>query len=111
MSLPIRESRSTFARWRRVSLRARGVAVLAFPMAMLFGALFSIYWAEIDARGAEQVVSRSYDARAEIAALRSSLLDAEAARGGYRATGQQAFLAAYQNARAAITASLARLPA
>jgi PAS domain S-box-containing protein len=110
MSQPARESRTTVARWRRVSLRAQGVAVLAFPMAVLFAALFSIYWAEVEVRNAEQIVSRSYDTRSEIMALHSSLLDAEAARGGYRATALQGFLAAYQNARAAIGASLARLP-
>src|SRR5579863_9187853 len=99
-----------FARWRRVSLRSRGVAVLAFPMAVLFAALFTIYGAETDVRNAGQIVARSYDARAGILILHSSLVDAEAARRGYLATGQSALLATYRNSLAAIAASAARLP-
>lgn len=72
---PKHESPGTFARWRRVSLRAQGVANLVFPMAVLFAALFLIYQAEMDMRDADQAVSRAYDARAEIAAVQSSLLD------------------------------------
>lgn len=100
---------ATSARWRRVSLRAQGVAVLAFPMAALFVALFSVYWAEIDVRSAEQTVSHSYQARAEITRLRSSLLEAEAARTGYLASGEERFLAAYADANAGVKAELSRL--
>ena len=46
------------AHWWRVSLRARGVAVLAVPLAALFAALFSIYWVEGDVRDADQTVMR-----------------------------------------------------
>jgi PAS domain S-box-containing protein len=99
----------TSARWRRVSLRAQGVAVLAFPLAALFVALFSVYWAEIDMRSAEQTVSHSYQARAEIARLGSSLLEAEAARRGYLASGEDRFLASYRDARAGVKSELSRL--
>ena len=102
---------ATFARWRRVSLRAQGVAVLAFPMAVLFAALFSFYWAEIEVRGAEQTFSRTYDARAEITSLRSALLQAEAARSGQLASGEERFLAVYGDARASVDAALSRLTA
>ena len=77
MAAPKHNSPGAFARWRRVSLRAQGVAVLAFPLAVLFAGLFSIYWAEIDARSADEIVSRSVDARFEIAALRSLLVDGD----------------------------------
>lgn len=102
---------ATFARWRRVSLRAQGVAVLVFPMAVLFAALFSVYWAEIEVRGAEQTFSRSYDARGEITRLRSSLLQAEAARSGQLAGGEERFLAVYADARENVDAALSRLTA
>src|SRR5690348_10978308 len=77
MAAPKHNSPGTFARWRRVSLRAQAVAVLAFPMAVLFTALFTIYWAEIDAHNADDIVSRAVDARSEIATLRSSLIDGD----------------------------------
>jgi hypothetical protein len=54
-----RDTRGIFTRWRRVSLRAQGVVVLAFPMAVLFAALFSVYWAESGVRSADQTVSHS----------------------------------------------------
>jgi PAS domain S-box-containing protein len=79
-------------------------------MAVLFAALFSVYWAESGVRSADQTVSHSYDTRAEIIQLHSSLLDAEAARSGYLATGQVRFLTTYKAARVAIVNSLARLP-
>ena len=67
------------ASWSRVSLRAQGVSVLLFPMAVLFAALFTIYWADGDVRNADSIVARAYETRVEILQLRSSLLEAETA--------------------------------
>ena len=92
---PDGNTREVPTRWWRVSLRAKGVAVLAVPMAALFAALFSIYWVEGDVRDADQTVVRAYAMRAELAELRSSLLDAETAVSGYLATGEKRFLAIY----------------
>src|ERR1035437_9812542 len=88
-------------RWR-VSLRARGVAVLVVPMAALFAALFSIYWVEADVREADQTVVRTYMLRGELVDLRSSLLDAQTAVSGYLATGEKHFLTLYDAARRTI---------
>ena len=55
-----RETRGILARWFRLSLRARGVASLAVPMAALFTALFAVYWTEGDAREADRMVGRAY---------------------------------------------------
>src|SRR4029077_12658994 len=85
-------SRNTKTHWWRVSLRARGVAVLAVPMAALFAALFSIYWLEGERRGADQTVVRAYTMRSGLAELRSSLLEARTAISGYMATGEKRFL-------------------
>jgi PAS domain S-box-containing protein len=109
MLAPKRDTKATFARWRRVSLRAQGVAVLAFPIAALFVALFSTYWAEIDISSADQTIARAFDAHGAILQLQSSLLDAEAARSAYLATGQARFLSTYQSARVSIGNCLARL--
>src|SRR5579863_8000092 len=110
MLAPKRDTKATFARWRRVSLRAQGVAVLAFPIAALFAALFSIYWAETGIGSADRTISRAFDAHGAVLQLQSSLLDAEAARGAYLATGQARFLSAYESARVSIGNCLARLP-
>lgn len=83
-------------RWR-VSLRARGVAVLFVPMAALFAALFSIHWVEGGVRVADQTVVRAYAIRGELVDLRSSLLDAQTAVSGYLATGEAHFLTVYDS--------------
>jgi PAS domain S-box-containing protein len=46
----------------RLSLRARGVAILAVPLAALFIALFAVYWAEGEHRAADVAVVRSWEA-------------------------------------------------
>jgi PAS domain S-box-containing protein len=99
------------ARWSRVSLRAQGMTVLLFPMAVLFATLLTIFWAEGDVRDAENTVARAYDTRAEIMRLHSSLVDAEAAEGGYQSTRQPSFATAADAAQAQVRASLQRLPA
>ena len=80
------------ARRPRVSLRAKGVTVLAVPLAALFAALVSIYWVEGDVSGADQIVVHTYDMRAELVRFHSSLTDAETAVSGHLATGQSRFL-------------------
>jgi PAS domain S-box-containing protein len=92
--------------WWRVSLRAKGVAVLVVPIGALFGALFSVYWVEGDVREADESVVRFYGIRAELGELRSSLLDSQTAISGYRATGERRFLDVQANARAAVAAAL-----
>ncbi|MDR3698252.1 MAG: ATP-binding protein [Candidatus Sulfopaludibacter sp.] len=104
------ENRDFFSRWSRVSLRAQGVGVLVFPVAVLFAALFTIYWSDSDVRSADAVIARAYQTRAEIMQLHSSLLEAETAEAGYRATGQDRFRAAAEIAQSSVRASLARLP-
>jgi PAS domain S-box-containing protein len=80
-------------------------------MAMLFAALFTVYWAEGNVRDSEVTVSRAFDTRAEIMRLHSALLDAEAAANEYQSTRQQRFLDASDAAQSAVRASLGRLPA
>jgi PAS domain S-box-containing protein len=98
-------------RWWRVSLRAKGVAVLAVPMAALFAALFSIYWVEGDVRDADQTAVRTYTLRAELVVLRSALLDAHTALSGYLATGEKRFLTVYDASRRAIDRTLSNTAA
>ncbi len=96
-------------RWWRVSLRAKGVAVLAVPIAALFAALFSIYWVEGDVQDADLTAVRAYTLRAELVGLRSSLLDAHTAISGYLATGEKRFLTLYDASRRDIDQTLSNI--
>ena len=97
--------------WWRVSLRAKGVAVLAVPMAALFGALFAVHWVEGDVDDADTSVVRFYGIRGELGEVRSSLLDSETAISGYAATGEQRFLDVHERARKAVAAALDQVAA
>ena len=98
-------------RWWRVSLRAKGVAVLAVPMAALFAALFAIYWVEGDVRLADQTVVGAYTMRAGLTELNSSLLDAQGAVSTYLSTGEERFLTVYDSSRHAVDRTLLRIAA
>jgi PAS domain S-box-containing protein len=99
------------ARWTRVSLRAQGVAVLTFPIAALFVALFSVYWADENGRYAEALVSHSYDVRVAVLRLRGALADGENAADAYAATHQETYRAAYAASRAEAGRAMADLKA
>jgi PAS domain S-box-containing protein len=98
-------------KWWRASLRAKGVAVLAVPMAALFGALFAVRWVESDVDAADTSVVRFYGIRGELGEVHSSLLDSETAIAGYAATGEQRFLDIHEKARGAIAAALDQVAA
>ena len=97
--------------WWRVSLRAKGVAVLVTPLAALFAALFSVYWVDGDVRSADQSVVHFYEIRDGLGDLRSSLLDSETGMSAYTATGSERFLGVYDKARRSIAAALDRVTA
>jgi PAS domain S-box-containing protein len=94
-----RDSHRSLAHWTRVSLRAQGVAVLTFPIAALFVALFSVYWADGEGRYAEAVVDHSYDVRVAVLRLRGALADGENAADAYAATHQDAYRSVYAASR------------
>jgi len=103
------DTRSILARWSRLSLRARGVAALAVPMAALFSALFAIYWMEGDALEADRIVARAYETRAELLQLHIFLLEGETAVSQSLAAGTGPYLPAYRAARASADRSLEHL--
>src|ERR1022692_2484356 len=100
--------RGALSHWWRVSLRAKGVAVLAVPMAALFVALFTISWVEGDVGEADATVVRAYQMRGDLVDLRSSLLDAQTAVSGYLATGEKRFLNIYHASVQATGETLSR---
>jgi PAS domain S-box-containing protein len=103
------DSRNLFARWFRLSLRARGVAVLVVPIAALFVALFSVYWMERESSDAERTLARVSDTRAELLQLTILLRDLDAAVSGYLTAREGRYLASYDTARAAAEQSLQHL--
>ena len=105
---PHGKPRGVLNRWWRVSLRAKGVAVLAVPMAALFVALFTISWVEGEVGEADAMVVRAYQMRGDLVDLRSSLLDAQTAVSGYLATGESRFLTIYHASLQAIGEMMAR---
>ena len=105
---PDGKPRGVLSHWWRVSLRAKGVAVLAVPMAALFVALFTISWVETDVGEADAMVVRAYHMRGDLVDLRSSLLDAQTAVSGYLATGEKRFLGIYHAALQQIGETLSR---
>ena len=105
---PHGKPRGVLSRWWRVSLRAKGVAVLAVPMAALFAALFTISWVETDVGEADATVVRAYHMRGDLVDLKSSLLDAQTAVSGYLATGEKRFLTIYHASLQAIGETLSR---
>ncbi|HTS30652.1 MAG TPA: ATP-binding protein [Bryobacteraceae bacterium] len=84
------DSESIFARWSRLSLRSKGVAVLAVPMAALFTTLIAIYWTELGAHDADQTVMQAYETRDAALRLQVSLEAALSAAGGNRANARGA---------------------
>jgi PAS domain S-box-containing protein len=108
MVAPYGKPRGVLSRWWRVSLRAKGVAVLAVPMAALFAALFTISWVEGEVGEADATVVRAYHMRGDLVDLRSSLLDAQTAVSGYLATGEKRFLTIYHASVQAVGETLSR---
>jgi PAS domain S-box-containing protein len=103
------EKKSVMARWTRLSLRSKGVAVLTIPLSALVLAQFAIYRVEGDVASVDQRVERFYDTRSALSQLRISLSGAQAAAGGYVATGERQFAAMFDQARESVNQSLNRL--
>ncbi|HEY2013284.1 MAG TPA: hypothetical protein VGH38_07260, partial [Bryobacteraceae bacterium] len=95
------DSRSILARWSRLSLRARGVAVLALPMAALFAVLFAGYWMVDTAQDTDLEVAGASEAQTELLQLHIALLEAVSPQSS----------TAFDAARASAAQSLERLPA
>ena len=95
-------------RWR-VTLRTKGVAVLAIPIVALFSALVAVYGLEADLQTADRVVVRSYEIHAGLLELRGLLIDAQAGVAHFSATKHERHLAAFDDARRGVGEAQARL--
>src|SRR5271157_183496 len=101
---------SIWRRWSRVSLRAQGVGALVFPMAVLFVAIFAIYWAEADLRVTELTVAQAYDSRSAVMRLQTALLDAQNAMDAFLEHPDESRRARCQEADARVRAWLTAAP-
>src|SRR5579871_194787 len=104
------EPESILARWSRLSLRAKGVAVISVPLAALFISLMSIYVVEGVARDAERTIVRVYSTRDNLRQFHLALLNAGMAVTGYVATGDTTRLLPFDSARSRAEQLLAAIP-
>ena len=95
----------------RLSLRAKGVAGLVVPLAALFAALFSIYWAEGRFLETDIAAVGAYDVRTELPQIQIDQLEAESAMTRYLSAGEARSLADFDAARGASEQSLQRVAA
>jgi PAS domain S-box-containing protein len=79
-------------------------------MAVLFVAIFAIYWAESELRITELTVAQTYDARADVVRLQTSLLDAQTAIDAFLAQRDERRRALSQAADARVRDCLAAIP-
>jgi PAS domain S-box-containing protein len=96
-------------RWRRLSLRTKGMVALTVPMLALFSALIAICWVEKAAQVADLISANAYDTRAALLQLHVFLLDADASATAYLASGDNRHLASYNSARISANQSLAQI--
>lgn len=80
-------------------------------MAILFLALFSVYWAEQELRSGERAVAQAQEMRADIVELRSALNDARALAGEYAATPQEPIRDSYSVSRQSAARALRKMAA
>src|SRR4051812_43815891 len=93
-------------RFPALSLRSKGVAALAVPMAALFVALFSIYMMEKNASQSALEMVQAYETRKELLQTDIGLLDAVSAISAYLVSADAGQLAKYDAARARVQESL-----
>jgi len=91
----------------RLSLRAKGVAVLTVPLAVLVLVLLAIYRVEVAARDAEALIARAYDARTSLVRLDMHLTEAGSAVSAYLATGDPNQLSIHAGVRGSVDQDLA----
>src|SRR3954453_1003164 len=98
-------------RWGRVSLRGKGLAVVAIPLIPLIGliVLVAIPLVRPQASNADALIAHTFEVRAAISDINIQLLDAEIAVRGYGLSGEDSALEPYREAQATLPANLAHL--
>lgn len=106
---PARPTRLMTAYWTDRPLAFKGLVVIALPLAILFGALISLYIASNAETRAEDDVRRAFAIQRDTYQVHALLAEAAAGARGYALTGQPRFLEPYRKAEADLPATMARL--
>lgn len=96
-------------RWQDWSLGWKGAAVVALPLALLLGAIYSNYTLQRDISRADSDVQRTLTVRANIQALHTLIAEGASGVRGFLLTGREEFLSPYWNAEQRIPPTLATL--
>ena len=95
--------------WTDRPLAFKGLVVIALPLAILFGALISLYLASNAETRAEDDVRRAFAIQRDTYQVHALLAEAAAGARGYVLTGQPRFLEPYRKAEAELPATMNRL--
>ena len=95
--------------WTNRPLAFKGIVVVALPLAILFGALISLYLASNAETRAEADVRRAFAIQRDTYQVHALLAEAAAGARGYVLTGQPRFLEPYRKAEAELPATMNRL--
>lgn len=95
--------------WANRRLALKGLVVVTLPLAILLGALVSLYFASSAGVRAENDVRRAFAIQRDAYQVHALLAEAAAGVRGYALTGQERFLEPYRKAEADLPATMARL--
>lgn len=95
--------------WTDRPLAFKGLVVIALPLAILLGSLFSLYLASNAESRAEDDVRRAFAIQRDTYQVHALLAEAAAGVRGYVLTREERFLEPYRRAEADLPATMARL--
>jgi PAS domain S-box-containing protein len=95
--------------WRNLSLRRKGLVVVAIPVSMLLLTMGSAYVVSLKYEQAANSVHDALEVEAAIHSLHVVIIEAETKARGYLLTGQREFLSQYENIVQEISPTLLKL--
>ncbi len=95
--------------WADRRLALKGLVVIALPLAILLGALVSLYLASNAEVRAENDVRRAFSIQRDTYQVHALLAEAAAGVRGYALTGEERFLEPYRKAESDLPLTMARL--
>jgi diguanylate cyclase (GGDEF)-like protein len=111
MAGPSRRAHPLHRRWSNLSLRAKGVVVVALPLAALTVSALAFSTTRFREQRADEATRRAIEVRTATRVTLVTLLDLESSVRGYLLTREAEFLEPAAEVRAEIPARLARLDA
>ncbi|MGK9230124.1 CHASE3 domain-containing protein [Inquilinus limosus] len=90
-------------------LKAKGIVVVAVPLALLLGALAFVFLADRQSTVAENQVRLTLAIQSDIQEIHAQIAEAATGVRGYLLTGQESFLAPYDRAQAGLPVVIERM--